>query len=138
MLIRRVYAIALLVTAVGCTHRSGTPDPDPVAAPASTRDSDVITARELADPSVQGDNALDAVRRLRPRFLSSRGRQSVSAGGQGALLVSTNGGPLRALSDLGRLRSHEISEIRYLSPSDAAQRFGTAAGSSPVLLVTSK
>lgn len=135
MPVSRVLVAAILIATMGCTHQRG--GTDPAVPPPITRDSDVITAQELEDPSVRGDNALDAVRRLRPRFLASRGRQTINAG-SGTLLVSTNGGPLRGLSDLSRLRSHEVAEIRYLSPSDAAQRFGTAAGSSPVLLVTSK
>lgn len=136
MLNRRSFALALVVITIGCAHRSSAAEPDATRRP--PRDSDVITAQELADPAVVGDNALDAVRRLRPRFLASRGRQSVMIAGAGTVLVSTNGGALRGLSDLSRMRSHEILEIRFLSATDAMQRFGSVAGGSPVLLVTSK
>ncbi|MEQ1693185.1 MAG: hypothetical protein ABMA00_17980, partial [Gemmatimonas sp.] len=122
MLNRRRFALALVVITMGCAHRSSAADSDATSRP--PRDSDVITAQELADPAVAGDNALDAVRRLRPRFLTSRGRQSVMIAGAGSVLVSTNGGPLRGLSDLGRMRTHEILEIRFLGASEAMQRFG--------------
>ncbi len=136
MLNSRLFVLAFALVVAGCAHRSRTIDP--VAPAVSTRNSDVISALELSDPAVAGDNALDAVRRLRPRFLASRGRQSIMIAGTGAVLVSTNGGPLRSLSDLSRMRTSEVAEIRFLSATDAAQRFGTLSGSGPVLLVTSK
>ncbi len=113
--------------------QSGTP----VIASAPSRGSDVITAAELSDPALTGD-ALDAVRRLRPRFLVRRGAQSVRSPDAGSVHVSIDGGPLQTLSILSRFRPIEIAEIRYLNSSDAAQRFGTTAGSGAVILVKSK
>ncbi|MBL0171174.1 MAG: hypothetical protein IPP90_10660 [Gemmatimonadaceae bacterium] len=132
----RTGAVVLVLGAAGCAHRPSTSDSG--AATASTRDGDVITAQELSDPSVGASNALDAVRRLRPRFLASRGRQSIMMADAGTVHISVNGGPLLVVNDLSRMRPGEIFEIRYLNSSDAAQRFGTSSGSGPVLLVKTK
>ena len=98
--------------------------------------SDVITSRELADPSLVGATALDAVRRLRPRFLIDRG------GGKGnytgGLLVSANGTDLVGPTELGRISVDEVTEIRYLSATDAAQKFGTRGTMGPVIVLTLK
>jgi hypothetical protein len=98
--------------------------------------SDVITEQELADPSLAGSSALDAVRRLRPRFLNQR-----SAGLKGkddAPRVSLNGAAFVAPSELAYIGVAEVSEIRYLSVADAGLRFGLNGPMSPVLLVTLK
>ncbi|MEQ1689797.1 MAG: hypothetical protein ABMA00_00820 [Gemmatimonas sp.] len=133
MLNRRVLAGALLVMAVGCTRRTNAADP--TGTNTASRGSDVITAQELSDPSVNSGDALEAVRRLRPRFLTTRGSGSIRIVGAGSVHISVNGGPLLNLSELSRMRSIEIAEIRYLNATDATQRFGTLAGSGAVLLV---
>ena len=129
---------ALLFSVCMCGSMSGCASSGaPTVASAPSRGSDIITAAELSDPSLTGD-ALDAVRRLRPRFLVKRGAQSIRAPEAGDVHVSVDGGPLQALSMLSRFRPIEIAEIRYLNSSDAAQRFGTTAGSGGVILVKSK
>ena len=134
MYLRRLCTAALIASAFGCA-RSGA---EGHATTAATRSSDVITEAELASTAVSGGDALEAVRRLRPRFLLSRGSGSIRAPGAGGVQVSLNGGPLQTLSFLSRMRPGEIAEIHYLSASEAAQRFGTVAGTGPVLLIKSK
>ncbi|MBL0170803.1 MAG: hypothetical protein IPP90_08750 [Gemmatimonadaceae bacterium] len=133
MLSKRVFAVGLLLVAAGCARR---PQPDDsVSSNTASRGSDVITARELSDPSVSGGDALEAVRRLRPRFLATRGAGSIRIASAGTVHISVHGGPLLNLSELSRMRPSEIAEIRYLNATDATQRFGTLAGSGAVLLV---
>jgi len=98
----------------------------------------VISASELAGLSVSSGDALEAVRRLRPRFLATRGAGSVRIAGAGTVHISIDGGPLLSLNVLSRMRPAELSEIRHLSASEAAQRFGTASGSGAVLLVKTR
>jgi hypothetical protein len=97
----------------------------------------VITAEELADPSVAAGDALEAVRRLRPRFLMTRGGSATSSTA-GNVHISVDGGPLLTLDNLSRFRPSQIAELRYLNASDAAQRFGTNAGSGGVILVKTR
>ena len=82
--------------------------------------------------------ALEAVRRLRPRFLTSRGSGSVRNANAGSVHLSVDGGPLQTVNFLSRMRPGEIAEIRFLNATDAALRFGTAAGSGSVILVRTR
>jgi hypothetical protein len=52
--------------------------------------------------------------------------------------VSVDGGPLSAVDALRDVPATHVREVRYLSASDAAQRFGVRAYSGPVILVTQK
>jgi len=133
---KRIYFSALLVAAAACAG-GGSPATEGSAVGAG-RNADVITAAELSDPAIASGDALEAVQRLRPRFLMTRGAMSVKNTTAGSTHVSVDGGPLLTVDALSRLRPSQILEIRYLSASDAAQRFGTNAGSGGVILVKSK
>ena len=139
-MVKQRFGIALLLvlSAAAC---SGNPAPAASANEGTTttaRRADVITAEELADPTVSSGDALEAVRRLRPGFLMSRGATSIKNTSAGSVHVSIDGGSLGTLDNLSRLRPNQIAEIRYLSAADAAQRFGSLAGSGGVILVKSK
>lgn len=136
MLSWRLCAALLVVTTLGCATRV----PSAADRPSSgaSRSSDIITALELADPSVASGDALEAVRRLRPRFLAVRGTQSIRMTAAGQVHLSLDGGALQAISNLSRMRVAEIAEIRFLSATEAAQRFGTVAGSGGVILLRSR
>lgn len=137
----RFCQAALLVSALGCAS-AATPATGSTAstnaAPAKRRNVDVITAEELTDPSVNTGNVLDAIRRLRPQFLATRGSMSVMNSSAGSTHVSIDGSALQAMTTLSQMQASEVAEIRYLSPSDAAQRFGTGAASGAVILVKRK
>ena len=132
----------VLATVLGCAS-SPAPAPagDDAAAAATThlprprRNANVITRDELSDPSLSGSTGLEAVRRLRPTFLTNRGAISLRDPNAGVVKVSIDGGTVGPLDDLDRVRTQEIRSIRYLSASDATQRFGVAANGSPVILV---
>ena len=66
---RRVFAfVSVMLTAllVGCA-------PAPAANPGNApQDRDVISAQELGDARVASGSVLEAVRKLRPRFLNGR------------------------------------------------------------------
>lgn len=98
----------------------------------------MITSVELSDPAIIGADALEAVRRLRPRFLAKRGAVSIKMADAGTVHISIDGGPLLTPDYLAGLRSGDIAEIRYLNATDAAQRFGTVAGSGAVILIRSR
>lgn len=137
-MLRRAFSIVLLAGAVAGCSRNLTSASQSNSAGSAQRTSDVITAEELAAPAVRSGDALEAVRRLRPRFLASRGSGSIRVRNAGTVQVSLDGGPLQSASYLSRLRAGEIAEIRFLNATDATQRFGTAAASGSVMLVKSK
>lgn len=137
MTINRLLAAALL-TLVGACASTPAANTDEVIHAVPTRNPDLITAEELADPAIVAGDALQAVQRLRPRFLMARGTVSNSNRSAGSVQVSVDGGPLLTVNHLKTLRPASIAEIRYLNASDAAQRFGTAAASGGVIMVKSR
>lgn len=56
-------------------------------------------------------------------------------GGAGGIAVSVDNGPLTGLDVLRSMRASEVRVLKYLSPSEAGQRFGTQAGNGAVILV---
>ena len=100
------------------------------------RRSDVITEQELADVSLVDKSALEAIQRLRPRFLDSRS-SSVNMGPT-AIKISVDGANPQDASELAHINVAEVAEIRYLSAGDANLRFGMAGTGGPVILVTRK
>ena len=137
MIRTRLSIAAVLALEAACTSNPA-PVGDPAPVSTATRHTDIITAEELAEPSIAAGNALEAVRRLRPSFLMSRGASSMKNTTAGSVHVSIDGAPLLTVDNLSRLRPSQIAEIRYLNAADAAQRYGTSAGSGAVILVRSR
>lgn len=138
---RRVFAfVSVMLTAllVGCA-------PAPAANPGNApQDRDVISAQELGDARVASGSVLEAVRKLRPRFLNGLGTPAIgqvdpsTARAAPAVMASINGASPIDLAELGRMSASEVSEVRYLSVADAGFRFGLSGNNTPVLLVTVK
>ena len=80
------------------------------------RDPNLITAEELADFSTV--SALDAIRRLRPRWLQGRGNMRPRLVLDGARMSSLEDG-------LQSVQAASVRTMRYHSASDATMRFGT-------------
>jgi hypothetical protein len=96
--------------------------------------SDRITADELATIDVQ--NALQAVQRLRPSFLQNRGgaSSSITQGPQDVVVYvdqTRMGGP----STLAQIPITDVKEIQHLSGTDATQRYGTGHGSGAIIVI---
>ena len=155
----RLIALTTLGIAAACSGgtsssgAAGAPAPAAAsAAPSGPINAEVITQGELAQSSVADLDALDAIQRLRPRFFqrssggSSRGGGGRGGGGGSGSMggsvtpgkASVNGGPLVGTDELKKMRANSISEVRYLNPDDASQRFGSSAGNTFVLVVTLK
>lgn len=133
---KRFSLVAALVGSFAC---AGAPDPESDAAPTSaSHQADLITAAELTDPALGSANLYEAVRRLRPRFLSSRGPSSIANPSAGIVHVSVDGGPLTTVNVLASYMPNTIAEVRYLNSGDAAQRFGTTSNGGGVILVKSR
>ena len=136
MLSRRILMATALAAMVACTSN---PAPSPVAgAPSATRHEDVITAQELSAPGVASSNLLEAVQRLRPNFLVTRGAISIRNKNAGKVHVSYDGGPLYEVSTMTSYMPSTIAEVRHLTASDATQKFGIAANAGGVIIVKSK
>ncbi len=89
----------------------------------SSRRSDVLTGEQLVE--TQRMNVYEAVRQLRPRWLTTRG----GARAQGQLTVSVYIGRQRmgGVDFLETLDPQDIGQIRFYSGGDATTIFGTNA-----------
>lgn len=129
-----VLLLALLaVTLGGCASPSGGTAATQQSSSRPRTSRDVITAEELA--TIDAQTALQAVQRLRPNFLQTRGGASMSIN-QGPVNVvvyvdqTRMGGP----NSLSQIPVTEIREIRYLNASDATQRYGTGHGAGAIIV----
>jgi hypothetical protein len=147
----RALGILALLGGSGCAKPASIPADGPSATQAATpvnRNRDIITRDELTSPNVSGLTVLDAVRSLRPQYLSVRGQNTMPAkennnpdGRQlvdqesGKVHASIDGVKVVAVEELASLRPGTVVEVRFLSPAAAMQRFGGAARQGPVILV---
>ena len=135
MKIRSFRLIAALVVAAapGCAASSAASGTSQQSS--SRRGSpDRITQDELATIDVQ--NALQAVQRLRPSFLQNRGgaSSSITQGPQDVVVYvdqTRMGGP----QTLSQIPITDVKEIQHLSGTDATQRYGTGHGSGAIIVI---
>lgn len=105
----KLTSAILPAAALGACGTTGT------SAGAARRDPNLITAEELAD--LQTVTALDAIRRLRPRWLQPRGGSRPQA--------IVNGSRTNDLEDaLRAVQASAVASMRFLSAADATMRFG--------------
>lgn len=84
---------------------------------------DRITEEELDE--IPGTTARQAIQRLRPSWLRARVSTVRGTGEHHTAVVFLDGVPLGGLEALDQLWAREIGEIRFLSASDATNRYGT-------------
>jgi hypothetical protein len=126
----RTFIIAAALGVGACASSgtaSQTADPQTTAVSAPNRprrDPNVITAEELAArPTL---TARQAIEQLRPQFLRVRGTTTLgNAQSQDVIWVYVDGTRMGTLEVLNNIGVHEVREIRYLSPSEATNRYGT-------------
>jgi hypothetical protein len=110
------------------------PSPAASTAPARTS-SDIITAEDLRDGNFR--DVYQAVERLRPQFLRSRGTVSARGGNEGSFpVVCVDEQRLGALSSMRGLPVENVREIRYVAARDATTRWGTGYTAGVILVVT--
>ena len=139
MRIRSIMFLSALasIAAVGCaSSSSGSTGAQQSAQPTPVRrgSRDRITADELA--TVDAQNALQAVQRLRPSFLQTRGgaASSLTQGAQDVVVYvdqTRMGGP----STLAQIPITDVKEIQYLNASDATQRYGTGHSAGAIIVI---
>jgi hypothetical protein len=106
-------AFALLAPATfGCASA-----PPEMAVRPTTSSASLLTGDEIRRNRIE--NAYDAVRRLRPSFLNTRGPTSVLAAPRKEIVVIVNGVPYGGVEELRSLRSAEIAWVRRLTAAEA-------------------
>jgi hypothetical protein len=135
----------VLVTASACASSAANPSPGEGPAPERVnRDRNLISREELSVPSLRAQTVLDAIRSLRPQYLSQRGLQSFKCSkpdecqtdpDAGSVHVSIDNGRILPLQELANMHVNSVLEIQFLPTASAMQKFGTAALEGPVILV---
>jgi hypothetical protein len=107
-------ALAAVCSVAGCAH----------AAQGGTARSygPQLTQAELAEAN--SDNLYDAIAKLRPEWLTSRGPTSVTDGTPSMADVYMNGTLLGKADYLRGVRLLDVSDIRYWDAGQASARFG--------------
>ena len=98
------------------------------------QDRNLITADEIAKSNAS--NAYEAVERLRPAFLRTRGAQSLQNQEPPTPMIYVDGmryGPLQTLSSIPAIG---IVSIQYLSAIEATQRFGFGNEGGAIMITT--
>lgn len=123
--LRRTLAATLLLAIVSCASAGGG---------SGGSNPNVLTATEIARGAASQGTAYDAIKRLRPQFLQTRG--SPESTSDPSTLVSVDGGSLTRIDVLHSISATKVREIRFLNASEAMERFGLLAKSGPVILVS--
>lgn len=95
---------------------------------------DLITADEIARSNAS--NAYEAVERLRPAFLRTRGPQSIQNPDPVTPMIYVDGMRFGSLRSLTQVPALGIMSIQYLSALDASQRFGLGNEGGAILITT--
>ncbi len=147
----KILSACVLMAAASACAKQGPPPQSPQpggsaeqqAAP--NRNRDLITHDELQAPGVVGLSVLDAVRSLRPQFLTVRGLNTLPAKNangvpltddeSGKVHSSIDGNRVGPLDELSVISASTVKEIRYLNVAAAHHKFGSASREGPVILV---
>lgn len=124
-----ITTLALGVALLACTSTGG-------GSPSPARSANVITREELA--SVPELSAYDAVRRLRPAWLQTRGPTTIERTQLTGLRIYVDGAPRGAVEELRQLRASDIEAMRFLSAREATTRYGTDHVDGAVLVTMRK
>jgi hypothetical protein len=93
--------------------------------------SNVLTAEELA--KVDYTDLYQAVQRLRPSWLVARGGQSMKSS-TGSVAVYIGDSKFGDVSSLKQITMTDVKEARYMSPSEAQQRFGAGVRNGAIVV----
>ncbi len=124
-IVRKAVFAAVAVAVAGCASSPSSGATAGTAASASgtataRRDMNVLRRSEVSEAQLNL-TAFEVIQQLRPQFLSGMSGGLSNAG----LWVYMDGSQLGRSSELRNIRMREVEEIRYLSGSEATNRYGT-------------
>ncbi len=100
----------------------------------SSRSRNLITETELME--VPHSSLYEAVRALRPRWLQARAGATFSSPQRQTAMVYIDGQLRGGLGEMWNLIPGEVSELQYMSASDATTRFGTNHVGGAIVITT--
>ncbi len=101
---------------------------------AQRTDRNVITETELG--TMPTSNLYEAIERLRPNFLRSRGQMSIQAAGSEYAVVYMDGRPYGDIASLRQITSTQVETVRYYDAPSAQQKFGMISGSGVIEVIS--
>lgn len=113
-----VRGLAVAAMAALATGSCGMPS----AGATSSGSRDAITRDQMIE--VNASTVFEAVQKLQPDWLSSRGPTSLSNSTQTAASVFMNGNQVGDIDYLRNLRPDDVDRLRYYEPGEASARFG--------------
>lgn len=115
MRLRRALLLLATTSVAGCASATS-------QGQSSRTSGDRLTRTELA--AANSDNLYDAIAKLRPEWLSSRGPTSVTDATPTSVSVFMNGSMLGKADYLKQLGVLDVTEVRYWDAASASARFG--------------
>ncbi|NUQ21991.1 MAG: hypothetical protein HOQ09_13665 [Gemmatimonadaceae bacterium] len=119
-------ALALVLAATGCVSAG--------ASRAAKRDRYLITSDEIVRSNAS--NAMEAVERLRPAFLTTRGPTSIQDPSPPTPIIYLDGIRYGSTRSLATIPALGIATIQYLPPIEAGMRYGLGHEGGAILVVT--
>ena len=98
------------------------------------RDPNLLTGDEIAASNQA--TAYDAIARLRPMFLKTRGRTTVVGQANDYAVVFVNGQRFGDLSSLRGISASTVAEARFVPGTDAVTRYGMEYGAGVIDIKT--
>ncbi|MCC6316868.1 MAG: hypothetical protein IT361_04175 [Gemmatimonadaceae bacterium] len=145
MSMRRV-SLVLFSLAAACSSSGGAGGTASAsaAAPARRGNANLISEAEVQAILGQATNAYDIVERLRPQMLRPRGTSmGARSDGTGAavqigIVVYMDDVRVGEVGNLRTVLATQVREIRFISATDATQRWGTGHGSGAIQVVSKR
>jgi hypothetical protein len=138
----RLFAIALALGSVACSSGGGgsAPAAGDAPRPSSRGSQNLITEAEILQLGQGLENAFDIVERLRPSMLRSRASTfgSQRTGEEILVVAFVDDVRLGEVTNLRTIPRLQVREIRYISATDATQRWGTGYGSGAIQVISKK
>jgi len=126
--LNRTVLAVLLVASTGCATAHG------VAAPAKADHRNVLEEQDLA-PLARLD-AFEALRRLKPHWLSGRGQTALLDPERQSVRVYLDGMLNGDVASLRRVSMQTVGQIQFLDSRTATLRFGTGHAEGAILVTT--
>ena len=122
----RWVAVALLVGVLGACATAGERSGGSSAS--------AVTAEQIQETSVS--TAHEALQRLRPRWLRSRGQMSVEHPNAGYAVVFVDGVRYGDLRVLREINADAVEEMEFIDARDATTRYGTGYTGGIIMVTT--
>jgi hypothetical protein len=129
MSIKHLYLMAVAAI-LGCAASSPPATSGTAVAP---RKGNLLTAAEITVAKADVGTVSEAVLRLRPVWLASRGVTTFGAAGTDYAVVFVDGQHYGDLNSLRNLQAYHVAEIRYYTPAEAGGIFGLRGGTAGVI-----